>query len=72
MPHRLPVYVASAGLRDDQFGAVTVGAAGARVQAGQTADLVPEIKPLGQRFKGRQPAQGGLPLGRDELEAKFR
>ncbi|OQB92763.1 MAG: hypothetical protein BWX84_00873 [Verrucomicrobia bacterium ADurb.Bin118] len=59
-------------LGHDQFGAVAVGRAGARVQAGQAADLVPEIKLLGQRFEGWQPAQSGLPPGRDKLEAKFR
>lgn len=44
---------------DDPFGTVAVGRAGARGQAGQPADLVPEIELLGQRLsRVGSPAKG--------------
>jgi hypothetical protein len=58
-------------LGHQQFGTVTVGRAGTGIQARQSAELVPEIKLLGQRFDGGQAAEGGLLLGGDELEAQF-
>lgn len=59
-------------LGDDQFRAVAVGGASARVQTRQGAQLVPEIELLGQRFQGGQTAEDGLLLGGHKLEAQLR
>ena len=53
----------------EEFGTGAVRGAGARIQAGEDADFLPQIKLLGQGFQGGQAAEGGLFLGRDELEA---
>jgi hypothetical protein len=62
---------AIAELGDDEFGAVAVGGAGARVQAGQGAQFGPEIELLGQRLEGGQPTEDGLFTGGDKLEAQL-
>ena len=58
-------------LRHHQFGAVTVRAAGARIQTGDGPELFPEAKLLGQRFQRGQTAQRAVVAGGDKLQSQL-
>lgn len=58
-------------LCDDEFRAVTVRGARARIKPGQRAQFLPQAELLGQRFQRGQPAERGELFRGDELEAQL-